>query len=74
MFFHIPDCFSYPEWVQTSVKPMCLLLISENMVTELATTKIGSHFDQFGSNLDLLVIWLQGVLSSLLCRYHTPGT
>ena len=40
MFFSTPDCFSYSEWLQTSAKPMCPVFSSENMVTQLATTKI----------------------------------
>ena len=40
MFFGIPDCFSYSEWLQTSAKPTCPVFSSENMVTQLATTKI----------------------------------
>lgn len=61
MFFHIPDCFSCSEWMQTSVTTTCLVFISEITVTELATTKTGSHSYQFGDDLDPLMIWLQCV-------------
>ena len=44
MFFCIPDCFSHSEWIQTFAKPTCPVFSSENMVIQLAATKIVHTF------------------------------
>lgn len=67
-FFSLSNCISYPEWVQISVRTMCLIVVSANMVTALAATKIVSHFQLRRSRSP--TIWLQYILPSLLCTSH----